>query len=473
MDALTQAYRAWILAQQLDSCTIREGKGDGLEIVNDMVKGWVNFYEIDGQTIVELRLERVLDGEPAFFLHFELENLVRAQDLFNEMAEALYDMTHRQMRHVLLCCTCGVTTTFFSNKLNDLAVTLGLDYDFQALPIEEAKRNGADYAAVLLAPQVGHQRKAVVEALPDTMVIELPGKIFGAYDANAALRLVVDALSGSRTSASDAQLRMARDYDKNRRVLSLSYIHREDEPTLSYRILADGEIALSGMLVRRSFDIKTLDDLAATLRVKGFKMGDFDAVGIAVPGIVDEGAVIEHRDGSEVRFELAERLTEMWDTHVYVDNNATAAAVGCYVAQDTYENVAFHAQAIGKADGEEGYVVAGSPLVGRGGRSGHLEKLAQGFALSMDLDDAAWRVNGMRELVARYLAGIACTLAPDVIYVWCDLLPDMDELREELERTLPASAIPELVGVADYDECVIIGEMALCLQRLDKMKAEA
>ena len=42
------------------------------------MKGWVNFYDIDGACIVELRLERVLDGEPAFFLHFELEYIVRA-----------------------------------------------------------------------------------------------------------------------------------------------------------------------------------------------------------------------------------------------------------------------------------------------------------------------------------------------------------------------------------------------------------
>lgn len=104
-------------------------------------------------------------------------------------------------------------------------------------------------------------------------------------------------------------------------MLALSYIHREDEPTLSYRVLDQGEVVLSGMLVRRGLTVDTLKDLAATLRVEG------------------------------------------WKTQVYVDYNACAAAVGCYVTQDKYDDVVFHAQAIGVADGEQGYVVAGEPLV--------------------------------------------------------------------------------------------------------------
>ncbi len=116
MVQLMQAYRSWILAQHIEGCTLSEGSDDNVVISGDLVKGWVNFYDIDGACIVELRLERVLDGEPAFFLHFELEDIVRAEKLFGEMAEAIHDATHREIRHVLLCCSCGMTTTFFAMK---------------------------------------------------------------------------------------------------------------------------------------------------------------------------------------------------------------------------------------------------------------------------------------------------------------------------------------------------------------------
>ena len=116
MVQLMQAYRSWILAQHIEDCTLSEGSDDNVVISGDLVKGWVNFYDIDGACIVELRLERVLDGEPAFFLHFELEDIVRAQKLFGKMAEAIHDATHREIRHVLLCCSCGMTTTFFAMR---------------------------------------------------------------------------------------------------------------------------------------------------------------------------------------------------------------------------------------------------------------------------------------------------------------------------------------------------------------------
>lgn len=469
MSELAIAYRRWILSQQIEDCTLKEGDQGNLSIKSELIRGWVNFYEIEDVEITELRLERIPDGETAFFLHFELENLERAKELFREMIEALYEMTHREIYHVLLCCTVGMTTTFFAAQLNELAQSQGLGYDFCALPIEEAKRNGDQYAAVLLAPQVGHQRKQVAEALPNTQVIEIPGKIFGTYDTEAALRLVMDALSGSRRAAGDQHLQMMRSYDKTKRILALSYVYRKDEPTLSYRVLDCGTVAASGTLVRRSFGIRTLEDLTATLRVQGWKTNEFDAIGLAVPGVVNDGIVIERQGESESRFDLRSKLEQLWGTTVYVNYNATAAAVGCYVAQDEFENVAFHAQAIGVPDGEEGYVVEGKPLIGRSGRSGHLGPLAPGFSLDMDLEDAAWRVTGMRQLVGRYLASLACTIAPEAIYVWCDLLPDMQELYEELAKTLPASAIPKLKAVADYDDCVLVGVLALCLSSLAKV----
>ncbi|MDO4807804.1 MAG: hypothetical protein Q4A07_11210, partial [Coriobacteriales bacterium] len=355
LNELASAYRAWVFEQDLEGCTMSAGNDNAINIAGELVHGCVNFYDIDGVCIVELRLERVLDSEPAFFLHFELEDLTRAQMLFDEMASVVYDLTHHQTRQVLLCCSCGMTTTFFAMKLNERAKSLGLDYEFSAKSIQEAKVEGSKYAAVLMAPQVGYQRKEVVEALPNTPVIELPGKVFGAYDAPAALRIVTDVLSGSRASSDDMQLHVARDFNKTKRVLALSYIHREDEPTLSYRVLDKGKFAASGMLVRRAFDNQTLEDLAATLRLKGWKVNEFDAVGIAVPEMVDNGIVVRlHEDGGMDRFDMRAAIESLWNTKVFVDHNATAAAVGCYVSQDEYENVAFHAQTIGVPGGEEG-----------------------------------------------------------------------------------------------------------------------
>ena len=464
MDEAANTYLQWLLAQQVEGCTITP-TDKGVSIEGEQAKGEVNFYDIADSTVVEMRLEHAGNGKPLFFLHFELEDLERAKELFNEMASAIPGASAQTTRHVLLCCSCGITTTFFANKLNECACQAGLPYDFCAMSITEAKREGASYVAVLLAPQVGHQRQEVVRELPDTLVMELPAHVFGSYDAPAALRLVNDAVTGARAAAA-SDLRMARDFDHAKRVLAVSYVYREDEPTLAYRVLDGGKEALAGMLVRRSFDTHAFDDLEATLRVSGWVPNQFDAVGIAVPGIVDNGVATVQTGSGAVSYDLAGILSKRWGVQVFVDNNATAAAAGCYVKQRDWDFVAFHAQTLGVPQCDEGYVFQGRPIYGRGGYSGSLGQLAEDFSLSMDLADASWRIDGTRELVARYLSVTICTIAPQAIFVWCDLLPDMDDLRDELLKTLPAEAIPELVAVSDYDGHTLMGEMALCLQRL-------
>ena len=460
------AYRRWILEHDIEGCSITETVGDGLTMDSDVATGVVNFYEIDGATVVELRLESKRDGSPLFFLHFEFEDMARAKSLFEEMVDVLVGKLHAKIHHVLLCCTCGMTTTFFANKLNDLAAERGLGYDFNAKSIEEAKRSGQAYEAVLLAPQVGHLLKAVQAELPGVMVMELPASVFGAYDAAAALQLLLEGLRDAR-SAAMGDLRFARDFDMTKSVLSVSYVFRSDEPTVSYLVLEKGEEKLRGMLVRKTFDLEApLQDLFSTLRLHGYTPESFDAIGIALPGVVDNGCVVMGEGDDAQRLEIASKLSERWGVPVYVDNNASAAAAGCYVSQNDWDSVVFHAQPVGVTECDQGYVVDGKPHTGRGGFAGNIRHLAKRLTLSMGLEEAAWRYDGMRDLVACYLAAVVCTVAPEAIFVWCDLVPDMTELAESLAEIVPVEAVPELVGVSDYDGLTLMGEQCLCLQRL-------
>ena len=465
MEDLMNSYRSWILDQHIEGCTLEQQSPERIRLRSEVATGEINFYNINETIVVELRLERTQDGESCFFLHFELEDLERAKSLFGEMVEAYTNLSNRRVKHILLCCTCGITTTFFANKLNENAASMGLDYDFCAKSLEEAKESGGEYTAVLLAPQVGHRRKELVEALPDTLVLELPGSMFGSYDAAAGVRFVVDAVTGARMAAK-SDLRMARDFDHSKLVLAISYVIRADESTLCYRVLDKGEDALQGMLVRNRFDVYVLDDLAATLKVAGYPPESFDAVGIAMPGMIDKGVVVQMGAGSD-DFDMAATMSEKWGVSVRVDNNAAAAAAGCYISQSDWDDVAFHAQAIGVVECDEGLVIGGLVRAGNAGFAGNLGYLASNFTLSMELEEAAWRFDGMRELVARYLEATICTVAPQAIFVWCDLLTDMDELREELLKNLPADAIPELIAVADYDGLTLLGELSLCLQSID------
>ena len=74
--------------------------------------------------------------------------------------------------------------------------------------------------------------------------------------------------------------------------------------------------------------------------------------------------------------------------------------------------------------------------------------------------------------MSTYLMCCIGVAAPEAIYVAVDLLPDMDELHDELARWLPEGTVPELVHVCDYHERVLVGEYALCVNALRKAGAE-
>jgi len=149
-----------------------------------------------------------------------------------------------------------------------------------------------------------------------------------------------------------------------------------------------------------------------------------------------------------------------------VDNNANAAAAGCYVSQDEFENVALHRQPTGYCVGGEGLIVDGRLVRGNHGLAGEFGYLMGKLGLRDKLLNKGWTTEGMLELVSNYLMGIIGVAAPEVIYVAVDLLPDMDELAAELGRWLPEGTVPELVHVCDYHERVLVGEYALCVNAL-------
>jgi hypothetical protein len=163
-----------------------------VRIATEKATANVNFYELDpGATeIVELNIVPADDPDnPTFFLHFEMDDLDHAKQLFDELTETLSQLTVQRTTRILLSCTSGLTTSFFAQKLAEIAATLSLDYEFEAKPIVQALEVAGEYEAVMLAPQV-HMRRD-----------ELLGKGWtteGALDPRAGLPHVLHYRGGSR-----------------------------------------------------------------------------------------------------------------------------------------------------------------------------------------------------------------------------------------------------------------------------------
>ena len=474
MNELCKDFRAHILSLDIPGCDIAQVDDDHITLTTAKAMGEVNFYSFDDSPeIVELRIVDVdCECEPKFFLHFELTEKSRAFELLQEMVDALMEQELYDTTRVLLCCTAGMTTSMFAAKLTEAARTLSLDYSFEAIPLEQARNEGGAYDAVLLAPQVGYQRKDIAKAFPESVVVEIPAKIFASFDAGGALRMVMHLLS-DHTVFQDASndLKLVRDLKNDKRVMVITTINRPRSCWIGWRIYDHGELTKRGSVTKPRQDPRDIEDLLATMCVWGLDPRELDAIGIAVPGVVNRGT-ISNPNESVTDYELGRALAERYDTKVFVDNNANAAAVGCYVSQDDYDSVVLYTQQTGYMVGGEGVVADGQLLKGRRNFVGELRPLFCSMHTTNAQEresDLAWSAEGMRSLVTPILVANVSLLAPDAIYVAVDLLDDMGALRDAM---LPyftdgqRAYLPDLVRVTDYHERIALGELALCLQKL-------
>ena len=490
MGTLGKEYREWIVAHEVDGVVTTSVDDDHITIEAEVATAHISFYCFDGMPeVVELSVVTNESGESRFFLHFELGDLDRAKELFAEMVNMLEVSQSVGTTHVLLCCTVGMTTTMFAAKLNEAAKTLSLDYEFEAKALEEAQRDGGDYAAVMLAPQVGFRRNEVAAAFPDAVITEIPPKVFGSYDAGGALRMLLELLGDESLFTSDrSDLRPMRDIHNDKTIMLVSVVNKPRFSTISFRVYRRWKLIASDVVHKRHLDRRDIADILATLHVHGVDLKDLDAVGIAVPGPVDFGELGELAKelggyASEVR-NIEQALVRRFGVRVFVDNNANAATVGCYMLNDAYDSVALHTQQVGYLVGGQGTVVNGRLVRGRRGMAGELGAfnkrvmLDGGLHLSEAFDtndprpeahvpsDIPWRADRMLPVLATMLLANIAVVAPDAIYVAYDLIDDMDALRAELAKSLPEDFIPDLIHVTDYHERIFAGEMALVLQRL-------
>lgn len=492
MNTTEGAFRNWIASHRIEGCQIEVLDDEHITLTTDGAEAAVNFYRFeDMPEVVELIVTESGSENPIFFLHFELEDLNRAKELFKEMKGVLLKATKSSTKHILLCCTVGMTTSMFAAKLTEVAKTLSLDYTFEAMALDDAKRQRGGYDAIMLAPQVGFRRREVAEAFPKAVVFEIPAQVFARYDATGALRMLLGLMGDDSLASPDAtNLRFLRDMYSSVTmpsiaVLIITVIYGPRTSTIEWRAFDQHKMVASDKVHKPNITFQDVEDVIATLHLSGIDYQNLDAVGIAIPGSVDYGTVTYSGHGF-AGAEIEKPLVEKFGLTVFVDNNANAGAVGCYVSQSSYDSVTLHTQQVGTLVGGQGTICNGHLLRGRRGMAGELAALNWRIRIKdrdlgnlpeiargnpdvemMYLEEAiAWSAEEMLPLLADMLQANIAVAAPDAIYLYYDLIDDMNALRAELAKGLEEECIPDLIHITDYHEKIFLGELALVLQRL-------
>ncbi len=468
VDEVGSRYREWVLSQRIEGCAITWKDNEHIGLATATMFGQVTFFPQEGgdPEVVEMKIVRKIDGAPLFRVRFELNDELHAQELFFEMTDALAHTSMRGVMRVLLCCLPGITATSYARRLNDLAESLSLNYEFTAMPLDIAVKRPDVYDVVMVTPQLGGRRKDAQDAYPNATVIEIPGEVFSRFDFDATLTMLRDALhEGVGQTPAGTELKVVRPIDTEKDVMVISVIQRQDTSVIGYRVFAGGGVAADGMVYKKHVNLRDVQDVLATVKVDGVAVQELDAVGIAMPGIINRESV--SMPAADVRdYDLGRELERRYGIKVFMDNDANAAAMGAYVSQDEFDTIVFHIQRTGMIPCGEGIVCDGHLCKGRQNYAGEMEPVAWLMGFSGDPYEMVWTYEGMTEIVANYLCASLCTVAPDAVYVASPLVRNMDELREWLCRTIPMAYVPELRWVSDYRELMYLGELALCIEKL-------
>lgn len=433
-----EIYRKWILEQTDSAYRIEEKSEDEIDFVTDCAVGHVQFYHLEYE-ICALTIESEKADEPLFFLHFEIKDLDHAKELFTQMIASLKKAGEDTGVKVLLSCTSGFTTSFFAEKLNGAAQTLGLDYDFSAVPYTDLFEAAMDKDVIMLAPQIGYLLKKAKEVLKDKIIIQIPADVFATYNVTRTVDLIKEELA--RKEKTEEVIEDIHDPEWDSSIAIVAIIRRNRKFEIHYRG-ADLEAPIErGVIVKDELDLRDLEDVLDVLFIRHPQI---KGVAIVAPGVVFDGRLtlptVKIFD-----VDVVGEFTKKYGRTFVLCNDANASAVGYYANHRDCGNLLAYYHPLGNVVGGAGLVINGMPVFGKKDFAGECANYLKTLNFSEDRYDLSRTPEGIVELITKLVLPMICTIGPDTLAVYCDLLTDPEELKESLKKYIPERHLPEIV----------------------------
>lgn len=465
---MKKIYKNWILNHKIDGVKIFS-QNENILIETNFARGEINFYELEVQ-IVEMSVNTLEDDENKFYLHFELKDLSHAKELFKEMLEVLESLEKQPKIKILLCCTSGLTTNFFKDKLNEASKILSLNFEFNAVSFSKLYATAYDYSIILLAPQIYFQFDSVKKNLSEKLVLKVPAKIFASYDTGKLFEFVRTEIDKRQhTTEERAIAKAVGEIKNNSAILSVAVMPFAHQTRIAYRIYERGEILKSETVIKGKLNvIRDVEDILDTISHRCKKI---DIVGIAIPGGIHDGHVDLDDRMIDPKINLKKLLEEKYKIPVIIHNNLRGAVLGFYAQQDKYKNIVFMSQPRGYLIGGQSILIDGKVLSGAHNNSGEIK-----FLMRSQIENHEHREHlcndseRILEIICFEIRAAISIADPELICVRSEMTPDLEKIKEKLSEYVPKEFLPKFVYINDAEmaEYILLGQMILCLEILEK-----
>ncbi|MFR7590909.1 MAG: PTS sugar transporter subunit IIB [Longibaculum sp.] len=129
------------------------------------------------------------DDQLLFYLHYQFQSYHFAIDLFYRMISKLTEERQEEKR-ILLCCTGGMTTGFFAEKMNKFCELNKVQYHIDATPAYHLQDIYKDYDLILIAPQLRYKMIELSNQLKPVVIQPIDPVTFATYDCQALLEQI-------------------------------------------------------------------------------------------------------------------------------------------------------------------------------------------------------------------------------------------------------------------------------------------
>lgn len=391
-----------------------------------------------------------------------MKNLNHAVGLFNEMLDMIDKYIHQPQIKILLCCSGGLTTGYFAQKMNDAFQLLGLSMEVEAVAYHKLYQVAQIYDVILLAPQVSYYLAEVRSVLNNKHVLKIPSQIFGKYDVVKMIELIQKSLKNKDIKEKTYIPDLKTHLKHHRKILSLSIFRNMQKYSLSYHLYDENQkIILQHDIIKNSLSV---EDIYSILDTVFIQYQSVEIVCVSVSTVVHDGilqeSIIDQLKDNNLRLALMER----YDKKFYFSNDANNAAMGYYATHNEYSSLVFLFQPIEDVGGC-GVIIDGKLYQGCQNLAGEIKYLP--LNLSSDYVELTMTPFGTNELISKIVLSIISVINPQVIVVKSDLVLDTEELREEVKKYIPEEYIPPIYKITDLKEYILLGNMVWCSQMLE------
>lgn len=455
-DIYLECFKMWILSQGNEQCRISLHDDKTIKIMTQYSESTICFYP---NQIVEFNVTNKFKNEIELYLHFQFKNMKHTRELFNEMYETIQKLIKKPVVKVLLCCSGGLTTGYFAQKINEAVSLLSINIEVDAIAYDYLYEVGDGYDVIMLAPQISYLYAKANAILKNKIVLKIPSVIFAKYDVKEMISFIEEERINHKIiiDQNHKPLPVKNKKHTGKKILCMTLIRNSNRVHIAYR-LYDGrnKILENNEIIKPTFKLQDFYDVIDSELAQ---YPDIAIIGVSVPGIIHEEYINSmHLEGIE-RLELEKDLQSRYQQKFIFGNDVNVMALGYYSMQEEYSSLSLIFQPISALSGI-GNIVHGQLLIGAHHVSGEIQFMPLNY--SKEPIELHTTPEGAVEALAKSIVSVISMLDPELIVICCFMITDVNEVIKEVEKYIPKDYIPHIEQVDYLQEFMLLGTLMLC-----------